>query len=171
MPPGKSQVKYQRETFSEVALDLIAASWRLGTEKSYNSAWKLWSSWCDQRDISPFPTTITLIVEFITHHFQTRKTVLHTELLPFSPLSHNSPNRRQTGRATPLVCRALQGSFNRRPPGPRYTTTWDVTLVVCFIQENMGDNQPLSLTALPESCHPASVNQCYKGIEPGGFGR
>lgn len=45
----------------------------------------------------------------------------------------------------PLVCRALQGSFNRRPPKPKYRTNWDVDLVVTFLQAKMGDNQSLNL--------------------------
>ena len=45
----------------------------------------------------------------------------------------------------PIVCRALQGSFNKRPPMPRYGTTWDVNKVVQHIKGNMGSNKDLSL--------------------------
>ena len=33
---------------SDEALQIITASWRPGTEKSYSSAWKKWSCWCSQ---------------------------------------------------------------------------------------------------------------------------
>lgn len=53
--------------FSEAALELITASWSLGTEQSYssagkygsyNSAGKLWRGWCKKREISPSYLTL-----------------------------------------------------------------------------------------------------------------
>ena len=39
----------------------------------------------------------------------------------------------------PLVCKLLQGVFNRRPPAPRYTGMWNVSTVVSHILEMPSD--------------------------------
>ena len=123
----------------------MSASWTPGTEKSYSSARRLWCSWRHERGLTPFPTSITPIVEFITHHFQEGK---QYSTLNFyrSALSATIPPIE--GKPVGQTRRALQGSFNQRPPRPRYSTTWDVTLVVTFLQEHVGSNQTLSLKQL-----------------------
>ena len=39
--------------------------------------------------------------------------------------------------------KANEGSINLRPPKPRYSSTWDVDRVVCYIS-SMGQNTDLS---------------------------
>jgi len=47
----------------------------------------------------------------------------------------------------PLVSRLLKGIYNSRPPQPRYSTTWNVDVVVRLIQVK-GDNDALPLKLL-----------------------
>ena len=47
----------------------------------------------------------------------------------------------------PMVSRLVRGVFNARPPIPRYSSTWDVQLVLNFI-ETRGKNNNLSLKML-----------------------
>lgn len=47
----------------------------------------------------------------------------------------------------PLVSRLLKGVFNSRPPAPRYTCTWDVGVVLTYL-ENSPENRDLTLQAL-----------------------
>ena len=35
----------------------------------------------------------------------------------------------------PLICRFLKGTFNLRPPRPRYKDTWDVSIVFNYLQK------------------------------------
>jgi len=49
----------------------------------------------------------------------------------------------------PLVSRLLKGIYNSRPPQPRYTTTWDVDIVVKFLQ-TLGENKTLPLKLLSQ---------------------
>lgn len=39
----------------------------------YGCAWKKWSSWCSERQISVFPNSITPIIEFIMQQFREGK--------------------------------------------------------------------------------------------------
>ena len=41
------------------------------------------------------------------------------------------------------VCRLLKGIKNKRPPVPRYCTTWDILAVLDFLK-SLGENQTLS---------------------------
>jgi len=47
----------------------------------------------------------------------------------------------------PLVSRLLKGIYNSRPPQPRYSTTWNVDVVVRYFQ-TMGANDALPLKSL-----------------------
>ena len=47
----------------------------------------------------------------------------------------------------PLVSRMLKGVFNERPPLPRYSTFWDVGVVLRYLKQ-LGSNDSLSLHLL-----------------------
>ena len=47
----------------------------------------------------------------------------------------------------PIVQRLLQGAFNKRPPQPRYTVTWDVDKVLQLLR-SWGPNSVLSTSCL-----------------------
>jgi len=49
----------------------------------------------------------------------------------------------------PLVSQLLKGIYNSRPPQPRYSTTWDVDIVVQYLQ-SLGDNASLPLKILSQ---------------------
>lgn len=55
---------------SEDAQRICHASWRGGTEKSYESAWRKWFSWCCARKINPFQASTYNITEYLTHLFR-----------------------------------------------------------------------------------------------------
>jgi len=47
----------------------------------------------------------------------------------------------------PTVVRVLKGAYNKRPPLPRYSTTWEVSKVTSHVAA-MGGNESLSLKLL-----------------------
>lgn len=49
----------------------------------------------------------------------------------------------------PLVTRLMKGVYNLRPPKPRYTYTWDVDIVVSYV-EKLGENANLPLRKLSQ---------------------
>ncbi len=55
---------------SEEATRLLLSSWRQKTNKSYDSLFKKWLCWCDQRDIDPVSEDITGVVNFLAHLFE-----------------------------------------------------------------------------------------------------
>jgi len=47
----------------------------------------------------------------------------------------------------PTIVRVMKGAFNQRPPQPKYSITWDVSIVTRHVS-SMGDNHSLSLKSL-----------------------
>lgn len=50
--------------------ELLAAAWAPGTSRAYCSAWRVWAGWCVARDVDPSSAPISLILRFLTHHFE-----------------------------------------------------------------------------------------------------
>ena len=118
---------------SKETFELMSAAWRKGTEKSYSSAWKCWSSWCSQRGCNPLSPSIGQILQFLTEEFQKGKQ--YSTINSYrSALSATLPTMDgyPVGQH-PLVCRLLQGVFNKRPPAPRYQNVWNVSIVIAHI--------------------------------------
>ena len=49
----------------------------------------------------------------------------------------------------PLVSRLLKDVYNIRPPQPRYSSTWDVDVVIKYLQ-SLNENDALSLKTLTQ---------------------
>ena len=48
------------------AKEILAASWREGTQKQYGTPIRRWEWFCSQRNIHPFSASIESIIEFLT---------------------------------------------------------------------------------------------------------
>ena len=94
-----------------------------------------------------FPTSVTPVVEFITQKFLEGKQYSILNLYRSALSATIPPIEGHPVGQHPLVCRALQGSFNKRPPMPKYTSTWDVNTVVLYLKEKMGDTPTPNLKA------------------------
>ena len=58
---------------SQESADIICKSWRKGTAKSYESAWKRWVSWCDRRNTNPLSASLADILQFLTDLYKEGK--------------------------------------------------------------------------------------------------
>ena len=119
---------------SKQAQDILEASWRPSTRKRYAGHVQRFTQYCHQRNVDPFQATIKIGIEYLTKYFHTGvgyssvntarsvlSTIIKTENdIPFGEL--------------PLVCRFLKGVFNLRPALPKYSTTWDVSVVLKYIK-------------------------------------
>ena len=55
--------------FSERVSKILQASWKPGTEKQYQSAWKQFFSWCSQRSCDPFSCSLNIISDYLVDLF------------------------------------------------------------------------------------------------------
>jgi len=110
--------KFRSQNLSEEATALILKSWRTKTNKSYDSLFGKWHSWCVKRN--SYRSAILSVHEKVDGH---------------NVAQH------------PLISRLLKGIFHDKPPLPRYTNTWNVQTVLNYL-EGLGENQSLSLKTL-----------------------
>ena len=118
-------------------------SWRGGTTRAYNSNWGQWTSWCSDRQIDPFRSSMVEVVYYLTERFHSGDNY-RTLISRRSAISafHITIEGEKVGQH-PLVCKLLKALFNARPPQPRYVIQWDVDQVVQYIK-SLGPNSTLS---------------------------
>ena len=139
--------RYRGSQLSEEAVDIMLHSWRAKTNKSYDSLFRKWHRWCCERSLDPISGPIADVVNFLAS--------LHTEGYSYSSVNsyrsaissvHEQVDGYDAGKH-PLVMRALKGVYHDRPPLPRYTSTWNVNMVLDYLV-SLGDNPVLSLKQL-----------------------
>ena len=145
-PSSFSRLAHLRRSFvaeglSEGVINLISSSWRSSTEASYSSAWRTWDSWCIRRGVNPLSAPLSDILEFLLVQFQAGKQyrTINTFRSAIS-MTHNEIDSKKVGQH-PLVTRFLRGVFNSRPPAPRYTCTWNVDIVLSFLENAPSNDQ------------------------------
>ena len=136
--------KYRRERLSEEATTLLLKSRRVKTNKSYDSLFSKWNSWCSGRGSDPFSGPVSEVVNFLAQLFAEgcKYNSLNCYRSAISSV-HERVDGYDVGQH-PLVARLLKGAFNDRPPLPRYSSTWEVQVVLDYLQ-SLGLNESLSL--------------------------
>ena len=147
-----SRMAYLREKFasqnlSGTARDLLLASWRTKSNKTYDSHFNKWLCWCSARGSDPISGPVSEIANFLAH--------LHKEGYRSSSLNvfrsaissvHDKVDGVDVGKH-PTVTRLLKGAFHERPPLSRYTSTWDVNAVLLYLK-SLGPTSDLTLKQL-----------------------
>lgn len=90
---------------------------------------------------------MTCVLKFLTLLFEQglKYSAINTARSALSAVIQTDSDR--TVGAHPLVVRFMKGVFELRTPMPRYSSTWDVSIVLKFIRE-LGANSDLSLKFL-----------------------
>ena len=137
----------QAEAISEGAINLILASWREKTNATYNSAWRKWERWLTTHNTDPFSANIANVLEFLTEEFKAGRGYMSLNCYRSAISSTHLPIQGFAVGKHPLVCRLLKGTFNLKPPQPKYFCFWEVGKVLSFLHQP-GDNANLSLKEL-----------------------
>ena len=137
------------EGLSERASALIRSGWSKGTNTAYESGWTKWASWRTARQIDPISGDVQHFVDILAELYD--QGLQHRSINSIRSavsMTHKPVEGRPIGQH-PLVTRLLKGIYNRRPPQPRYSATWDVDIVTRYIA-NLGSNESLSLKQLSQ---------------------
>ena len=148
-PSSASRLEAFREScktnqLSESSTRLLLSSWRKSTGKSYDSAWRKWASWCDQRKIPPISCSANQVVDFLAEQFDRGMSYSSLNVYRSAISSIHLPCEGRPIGEHPLVSRVLRGAFTRRPPQPKHQAFWDVEVVLSSLRE-LGDNESLTL--------------------------
>ena len=121
---------FQSKGFSSKARKLMAASWRVGTQKDYSAKFSKFSSWCSEREIDPYSATIAQCADFLSYLFQSG--LKYRTIAGYrSMLSAILPPVEGTVVGQhPDILRLLKGVFNTRPPEKRLVPEWDLGKVL-----------------------------------------
>ena len=151
-PPTLSRVACLRESYragglSEGVVQLLRSSWRSSTETAYSSAWRQWDSWCTQRGLDPLSAPVSSVLEFLFCQYTQGKQyrTINTIRSAIS-MTHQEVDGTRVGQH-PLVTRLLKGVFNSRPPALRYSSTWDVDMVLAYLK-SLSQNEELTFATL-----------------------
>ena len=129
------------------AIALLESSVRETTSTTYDYAWRKWTKWCRENGQAALSDSLSTVLEFLTHLWEAGKSyssinihrsTLVSALYPTGEkgLSHN--------RTLSLFMRSI---YNKRPPQPRYSSTWRVQQVLDLFTK-WGENEILSLRHL-----------------------
>ncbi|XP_068742268.1 uncharacterized protein [Montipora capricornis] len=121
---------------SSQATNLICASWTTGTEEQYQAVWKKWRGWCRERNVDSLQAHVSQVLNFLADCFgeglsYSVKGTLNSYRSALS--STLCPRDGTTVGCDPLVSRLLKGIYNLRPPLPRYSSTWDVSVLTQYL--------------------------------------
>lgn len=122
----------------------ISTSWSDGTRKQYSCAWRKWYLWNHIRFSSPFQTSESVVLNYLYFLFMSGKSYsvinLHKSVLlqtlPFFGNSWCSDSK--------LIIRFMKSVSIHKPARPKYIMTWDVSVVLSYLQTLM----PLSQLSL-----------------------
>ena len=130
----------------EVCQVLMASSWG-STQKRYEGPWKLWSSWCIQRQKCPFSAAVMDILTFLTEQFNSRSLSYRTIGVYKACISqlHDPIEGQQVGNL-PLVSRFMKDIFELRTTKPRLCSTWSVEKVLW----HFASLEPLAILSLKD---------------------
>lgn len=124
-------------------------SWRDSTKKQYATYLNKWDHYCDTHHVSFLRPTLAQTLDFLTLQFD-------------SGLGYSAINTARSALASvitladsdlclgqhPTTTRYLRGVFNNKPSLPRYTDTWDVSLVFNYIRNIPVNNNNMCLKDL-----------------------
>ena len=132
---------------SEVARELVQASWRGSTEEQYGSCWNRWLRYCGRTGVPQYSPSLVQVMNYLAELFSeglqyrtvnTHRSALSSTLKPI--------DGHKVGQH-PLICRLMKGVFNKRPPLQTMVGTWSVDKVLQLLK-SWGDNALLDLKHL-----------------------
>ena len=106
-----------------------------GQKSSTQRLGNVFCCWCDRKQRIPLQADLGTVCDFLTEQFEDSKksystinsyrSALSSMLLPVDGYSVGEH---------PIIARLLKGMFHVRPPEPRYSFTWDVNVLLTFLE-------------------------------------
>ena len=115
----------------EEAVDIVTASITKSTTKQYESALSPWFKYCNLNKLNCYKPTRSSILSFLTQKFNEGSSygTLNSARSAISLISGEKIGEDDT------ICRFLKGVSKLRPPRPKYEYTWDVNIVLKYLEK------------------------------------
>lgn len=105
------------------------ASLSQSTLKQYNSVYKIWSNFCNVQKEDPFNPKKGPVITFLVERFKEGACygTLNTSRSALSLISDSKIGEDKE------ISRLLLGFYKQRPTAPKYAVTWDVSIVLKYL--------------------------------------
>ena len=133
---------------SQQAQQLILDSRWSSTKKQYTVFLHKWNSYCADKNISPYLSSTVDGINFLAELFSEGYGYSSLNTARSALASVLSAPSTVTFGSHPLVSRFMKGVFNNKPSLPRYSTTWDVNVVLEHLQTISFENISLKLLTM-----------------------
>jgi hypothetical protein len=134
---------------SPKVIELVLGAARTNTHATYQSAWVSWSSWCRERTVDPLSASVNDVLTFLSDYFDSGKsysTVNIARSMLSTTLSMTEEGT-EFGK-NPLVTKLMKGIYNKKPPLPKYGSTWDPSIVLSHFNAKANGPGELSILKL-----------------------
>ena len=141
---------FQTQELSEQAIEMLLKGWSTGTKKQYEPYIAKFLRYCTERCLDPFQASVSTVVEFLVHMFHdtgVKYSAINTARSALS--SFLPPIGGVTVGNHPLVKRLMRGVFKERPALPKYINTYDVDVVLRYL-DKLGPANSLPINRLTE---------------------
>lgn len=140
---------YEMQDIPDNVSNLLLKGSRDGTCRAYQSAWRSWLCWCNERSVDPLSPSLNKVLEYLTYLFESGKAYrtigVHRSMLSITlPLFEGV----QIGKHR-LVIQLLKGIYNVRTPTSKYNTFWNADRVLTSVKK-LGPNNSISLKILSQ---------------------
>lgn len=125
----------------------MSNTWRDSTKKTYSSQIKKWITFCLARGIDQYNPHISQVIDFLVSMAQNGSVYSSVNVARCSLSAVLPVEQNQTVGMHQLVGWTVKATNNVNPSQPRYTSFWDVNLVLELF-ENWGRNKDLTLYRL-----------------------
>ena len=132
--------------FSEHSVKYITQSWRKSTSKQYDLVWKKWIIWCDQREINQIYPSENEVLDYLSDLAEKGRSysVINSHKSAIGQTLASCGNNLFLSNT--IFSRFMKGVFVIKPPRPKYTCTWDVSIVLNWLEKCFSlQNLPLTM--------------------------
>ena len=127
---------------------VIISSWRESTIKQYGSHFKRWVRFCGEQQIDVINPSVNNILNYLTmlHQGNLGYSSVNTAKSMLSSL-FSLLHKRDIGKE-PLIRHFMKGIFNLKPALPRYVNTWNVQVVIDYLDSLITSELNLKLLSV-----------------------
>ncbi|KAL0147122.1 hypothetical protein M9458_057646, partial [Cirrhinus mrigala] len=115
---------------STEVVETILQSRAPSTRKLYTLKWKLFTSWCGERQQDPANCPVGTVLEFLQAHFSTGLSHSTLKVYVAAISAYHAPLAGMPVGKDPPVVRFLRGVLRLRPPTRPHIPTWDLAVVL-----------------------------------------
>ncbi len=115
---------------STKVVETILQSRAPSMRKLYALKWRLFTSWCGDRQLDPVSCPIGTVLEFLQARFSTGLTHSTLKVYVVAIAAYHDPLGGQSVGKDPLVTRFLHGVMRLRPPVRSPVPPWDIAVVL-----------------------------------------